>query len=272
MTTLVEAPHSRENEMMALGCALTSHNGLNCIISLTDNDFYYAEHKAIFFVLKGLQEQGKPADIHLVAEELKRQNKIDSVGGINYLMAIAQYAGTSVYIDEYINLLKDDSKKRKLLEFSQNVQKTALNKSCDTFHQIENLQKELEGIRKNNTRPESLYGHLLLPTSEIEINEETKRTSPGVRVGITLGKIDLKIQGGALTILAGPTGHGKTSVKINMILNYLKLYPDKKAYFFSYEESRAAILALFLNTYIGEDLSENNRESVNTPPAKAGGF
>ncbi|MGE0207473.1 MAG: DnaB-like helicase C-terminal domain-containing protein, partial [Candidatus Babeliales bacterium] len=36
----------------------------------------------------------------------------------------------------------------------------------------------------------------------------------------------------------------------------------KSVYFFSYEESRSSIVSLFLNTYIGEYLSANNRESI----------
>lgn len=262
MTQVITPPNSKENEMMVLGCALTSCNALDCIVSLTNNDFYFTEHKTIFSVLKDLHNQEKPADIHLVAEELKSRGKLTETGGIPYLTALAQYAGTSAYIDEYITLLKEDSAKRKLLELSQNAQKAALNESGDVLRHIDILQKELDGLKKNQSRVETLYGHLVPPTSEAAIREEILQTSPGVRVGMMLGKVDLKLQGGAMTILAGPTGHGKTLVKINMVLNYLSLHPEKKAYFFSYEESRSAILSLFLNAYIGEDISSNNRESI----------
>jgi replicative DNA helicase len=262
MTQVITPPNSKENEMMVLGCALTSCNALDCIVSLTNNDFYFTEHKTIFSVLKDFQKQNKPADIHLVAEELKSLGKLSETGGVSYLTVLAQYAGTSAYIDEYISLLKEDSTKRKLLELSQSAQKAALNESGDVLRQIDFLQKELDGLKKNQSRAETLYGHLVPPTSETAIRKEILQTSPGVRVGMMLGKVDLKLQGGAMTILAGPTGHGKTLVKINMVLNYLNLHPDKKAYFFSYEESRAAILSLFLNAYIGEDISSNNRESI----------
>ena len=54
-----------------------------------------------------------------------------------------------------------------------------------------------------------------------------------------IGSVKLKLPGGALSIVALPTGHGKTLLLINMILNYLELHPNKSAFFFSYEESRA---------------------------------
>lgn len=256
-------PHSKESEMMVLGAMLTSNNALRVSVdSLSKTDFYFTEHKTIFDVLKALYVSNKPADIHLVAEELKKQGSLEEVGNISYLIALAQYVGTSAYIEEYIDLVREKSILRKLLETGRNVERIALSDPANVQAQIDAFQKELEGIKKNKLKPETLYGHLLLPTSEREIREEIRNTSPGVRVGMMLGKVDLKIQGGALTILAGPTGHGKTLVKINMVLSYLSLYPDKKAYFFSYEESRAAILSLFLNTYIGENVSHNNRESI----------
>ncbi len=76
------APNSKESEMMVLGCMLTSINALNIAADgLDDADFYYTEHKIIFQVLKTAYKTDKPADIHLVCEELKRQEKLKAVGG-----------------------------------------------------------------------------------------------------------------------------------------------------------------------------------------------
>ena len=94
-------PNSKESEMMVLGCMLTNINALNIAAdSLHDLDFYYTEHQVIYSALKGAYRADKPADIHLIGEELKRQNKLDGVGGISYLTTLAQYAGTSAFIEE----------------------------------------------------------------------------------------------------------------------------------------------------------------------------
>lgn len=50
-----------------------------------------------------------------------------------------------------------------------------------------------------------------------------------------------KIPAGALTIIAGRPGQGKTTFQLNLLSNLLKLYPDKSFYYFSYEEARKAI-------------------------------
>ncbi len=50
-----------------------------------------------------------------------------------------------------------------------------------------------------------------------------------------------KIPAGALTIIAGRPGQGKTTFQLNLLSNLLKKYPDKSFYYFSYEEARKAI-------------------------------
>jgi replicative DNA helicase len=92
----IEAPHSKESEMMVLGCMLTSLSALEVAIDgLVAEDFYFAEHKTIFDALLTLYKQDKPGDIHLVAEELKQQEKLKVVGGVGYLTTLAQYAGNA---------------------------------------------------------------------------------------------------------------------------------------------------------------------------------
>src|ERR1700722_3349720 len=125
-------PHSKESEMMVLGCMLTSINGLNISADgLDDSDFYYTEHKIIFQVLKTAYKKDKPADIHLVAEELKRQEKLTNIGGLGYLTTLAQYAGTSAFIEEYVELIRSKALLRKMIHAAQLVEKSALEEPLD---------------------------------------------------------------------------------------------------------------------------------------------
>lgn len=143
---------------------------------------------------------------------------------------------------------------RRLLELVNEYQ--ALEKRINQIEQ----EEKLANINLETGR----FNYLLEKTSEEEISKEIKNISPGMHVGFKIEDVDLKIPGGAISIIAGPTSHGKTTQLINFCLGALR-YPgqeEKSVYFFSYEESRAAIISLFLNTYIGEKLSANNRESI----------
>ncbi len=120
------APHSKESEMMVLGSMLTSIGNLNIAVDLLlPSDFYYTEHQTIFDILKGLYHQDKPADIHIVSEILRSQEKLEEVGGVSYLTLLAQYAGTSAYMEEYAKMVKEKSLLRKMIEASQDIERKA---------------------------------------------------------------------------------------------------------------------------------------------------
>jgi replicative DNA helicase len=136
------APHSKESEMMVLGCMLTSINALNIASdALDDSDFYFTEHKIIFQILKTAYKKDKPADIHLVAEDLKRQDKLTVVGGLAYLTTLAQYAGTSAFIEEYVELVHNKSLLRKMIHAAQVVEKSALEEPSDVNATLDDAQQ-----------------------------------------------------------------------------------------------------------------------------------
>ena len=61
---------------------------------------------------------------------------------------------------------------------------------------------------------------------------------------------------GALTILAAPTSHGKSTLLRNLAIDVAKRYKDEKksVLYFTFEESEEDVIAQFTNTYIGKRL------------------
>ena len=144
------APHSKESEMMVLGCMLTSVNSLNVAAdALDEHDFYFNEHKTIFQILKNAYKSDKPADIHLVSEELKRQGKLASIGGVAYVSTLAQYAGTSAYIEEYASLVKGKAVLRRMIQAAQVVEKNALEEPEDVHRVLDDAQQLFFNIGQN---------------------------------------------------------------------------------------------------------------------------
>lgn len=144
-------PNSKESEMMVLGCMLTNINALNVgADSLDELDFYYNEHQIIYMALKAAYRADKPADIHLIGEELKRQGKLDGVGGISYLTTLAQYAGTSAFIEEYIELVREKSILRQMITAAQGIEKSALEEPADVLSALDQAQSQFFQISQEN--------------------------------------------------------------------------------------------------------------------------
>src|SRR3989344_9540583 len=134
-------PNSKESEMMVLGCMLTSLNSLNIgADSLGDTDFYYTEHQVVYSALRSAYLADKPADIHLIAEELKRQGKLENIGGVSYLTTLAQFAGTSAFMEEYVALVREKAILRQMIAAAQNIEKVALEEPADVLNALDSAQ------------------------------------------------------------------------------------------------------------------------------------
>lgn len=134
-------PNSKESEMMVLGCMLTSINSLNIAADLlNDTDFYFNEHKTIFSLLKEAYKKDRPVDVHILCEDLKQAGKLEGVGGAAYITTLAQYAGTSAYIEEYSQIVRNKSILRQMITASQTIERTALKDPDDVYEALDDAQ------------------------------------------------------------------------------------------------------------------------------------
>jgi hypothetical protein len=118
--------------------------------------------------------------------------------------------------------------------------------------------KEAQGVDRA-----AQYSRLLEPNNEAEVIAWSKVQPGGVDSGYTWKGEPLVLPGGAITVIAAATGHGKTAALINLALNALEIHQDKSVLFLTYEESDKQILQYALNAYLDmPELSANNRKTL----------
>ncbi len=254
------APNSKESEMMVLGCSLTSVNSLNIAVdNLDDTDFYYTEHKKIFKVLKEAYKKDKPSDIHIIAEELKRQGLLDDIGGVAYLTTLAQFAGTSAYIEEYVQIVKDKSILRKMIDAAQSIEKNVLSDPEDVKNTLDDAQNKFFQISQSINAHEHLHIKDILSglksesgipyLKELQERQEKflqKKDGDPKIIGLSTHFLDLDklihgFSNSNLMILAARPAMGKTALALNIAEN-ICFKDDKAVGMFSLEMTAEQIL------------------------------
>jgi replicative DNA helicase len=133
---------------------------------------------------------------------------------------------------------------------------TQLQDKGETDKALELLDSKVKEVKLKDKATE--FSRLLIPTSEAKIKEEEANLPDSLNTGFKIDGEELLLPGGAISVYAAPTNHGKTVLLINTVINVAQRYPDKKFIFFTYEERDTAILQYFLNTYIDVNLNKSN--------------
>lgn len=155
----------------------------------------------------------------------------------------------------------DGKKYIKKIEIAKNIQRGIQANKAQERDAVVKLEEE-----------EELFKTFLENDSEKKWREEAKNVVSGIKTGYKINDVDLAFPGGAISIIAAPTSHGKTLALTNFSLGALEENPEINIYFFTYEESAFDIKISFLNTWVSKKiysinenapaLSKNNKFSI----------
>lgn len=111
------------------------------------------------------------------------------------------------------------------------------------------------------------YNKNLEPITREGLRERIKSNPDNIKSGFFIGdgndRTEILIPAEAISILAAPTGHGKTRFLINLALNIARDPFSKGVHFFTFEESSDSILINALNTYQDTKIGNlNNRTQI----------
>lgn len=219
-------PHSTEAEQTVLGSALLDSVACEKIINLLlREDFYYEANKEIFDSIKQTHIQNIPIDILTVTEELKRREKIDYVGGFEYLASLTENIITSKNVETYCNIIKEKSTLRKLISLSNEIVDKGYKESEEVQKLIELAEKKIFSISQNrNVNSFTDIQDVLLSVFD---QLEERAMHKGSLTGITTGYDDLDrmtsgLQKSDLILLAARPSMGKTALALNIAMNAVK--------------------------------------------------
>jgi replicative DNA helicase len=218
-------PHSLEAEQSVLGGLLIDNAAWDKIIDiLKESDIYREDHRLIFRHIGQLIAASKPADVITVFESLKAVNKLNDIGGLGYLNALAQNVPSAANIRRYAELVRDRGILRKLIGVTEEISSAAFNTQGKPVSEIlDEAEAKVFSIAEEGSRGTQGFADIqsLLTQAVERIDELYSREGNSEVTGIPTGFTDLDrmtsgLQEGDLVIVAGRPSMGKTAFSINI--------------------------------------------------------
>ena len=214
-------PNSTEAEISVLGAMLQDSTAvLRAVEQLKPEDFYHPEHKEIFTSLADMNRQQMAIDLVTVQAELSRRGTLDGVGGVKYLMKINGDVPTAANVQSYINIVREKSTLRRLIEACQGIMKDCYGQNLELQDVLSGAEKAIFDIVMNRQGAEELKP--LVDALEIAYQKiEELAKLKGKLAGVPTGFIDLDamltgLHPGELIIVGARPAMGKTSFAMNI--------------------------------------------------------
>ena len=101
-----ELPYSQEAEQSVIGAILSNAPACvgDAVEILKPTDFYFAQHSVIFGVILDLFNENSAIDFITVGNRLSRDDKLERIGGIEYLRNAASNVPTTRNVIYYSNI------------------------------------------------------------------------------------------------------------------------------------------------------------------------
>ncbi len=240
-------PSNLEAERLVLGSILLDDTVfLEVAAGLTSDDFSIEKHRRIFGRMQDLYGRGDRIDRVTLANELMRQNQLESVDGLAYLVSLDDSLPKLPNIDSYVKIVKDKSSLRKLIFISEKIRDRAFI-GQDTADEIAaSAEESLLGLSESNVRDSLVRPGEIIESFEGGVNAflDPTRRNKGVSTGLTkLDEMTGGLRGGELFILAARPAMGKTALALNIAQHVATNPQDPRTVaVFSLEMSKESLL------------------------------
>jgi len=198
---------------------------------------------SIWLAMRRIAEQDRETDIGLdraIDNALQVYGRIeDSLERQDCLRAIAAGVGyTEETLQDRARKAEEQGlreKQRASLEKTLREASRSLSGEVNLERVKTDLYKGLKGLDSDREEP------LPRPYLLADLERDLSSMGEGLTTGYDSLDFYCRIPEGALTIIAGRPGHGKTTLLLNMLLNMVRRHEDRAFYFFSYEEAARAL-------------------------------
>lgn len=216
-------PAAPEVEIAVLGAILMDNEAAPKVIEILKPDhFSDPKHQFIFTAVQSLYEANEPITTVSLYEELKKDNKLDDVGGAAFISKLTQDISSAANVDYHARLVLEKWILRQLISTSMEIANSAFDGKEDVFDLLDEAESKIFGISEEGTK-ESFKSMDKAVKEALELIEAIHSKSLS-QVSVPSGYYALDdllggFQKSDLVILAARPSMGKTALALSIARN-----------------------------------------------------
>ncbi|OUR92405.1 replicative DNA helicase [Flavobacteriales bacterium 34_180_T64] len=246
-------PQAIDLEEVVLGAMMIDKKGVDEVIDILSADAFYKEaHKIIFEAIFKLFENSEPVDLLTVSSQLKKDAKLDLVGGDFYLISLTQRVSSSAHIEFHARIILQKYIQRSLIKISSEIIEEAYDETKDVFDLLDTAEAKLYEVTQGNIKKSTETAQSLVIQAKKKIEDiSNKEGLSGIPSGFTkLDKLTSGWQESDLIIIAARPGMGKTALTLSMARN-IAVNENIPVAFFSLEMASVQLITRLISSETG---------------------
>ena len=216
-------PHSIEAEQTVLGAMLIDEEALEVAVDkLKGEFFYYDGNKEIFEAAKKLSYNSMPVDLLTITEELKKRDKLDQIGGVDYLAGLAENVYSPQNTKAYCKIIEEKFITRNVIKAANEILSKGYQDQDEVKSLIELAEKRIFDISQEREKRD--FSHMKDVVLDVFNLLEERSKHDGTMTGLTTGFTDIDrltagLQKSDFVLIAARPSMGKTALALNLALN-----------------------------------------------------
>ena len=256
-------PQNIEAEQAVLGAMLIDKEAIaKATEVLSADDFYREAHRVIFSAMLELYNKNEAVDMVTVTEILKRDNKLEDIGGIAYITSLANVVLTAANVKYHAEIVAEKSVLRQLVRVSTEIAAMGYEANEDVGTLLDTAESRILEISNRTKKNDftAINDILMDSVQSIESLLQNKGGLTGLPAGFAdLDKLTSGLHPSDFIILAARPSMGKTALALNIVQNVaLRAHKviggePRSVAFFSLEMSKEQLVNRMLCAEAGID-------------------
>lgn len=245
-------PQAVDIEELVIGaCLIDEHILVPLTKILQPKHFYKEANQLMFRAILELFDKNSPVDIMLVAEILKKYNRLEDIGGMYHLVSMTNKISSSANTMHHAHVIIEKYMLREVIRMTGEYMHLAYDNE-DPFELLTNMRVELDEL-DNYTN--SIATQNTKSAIELAMDKLNRVVVAKAKTYYDTGweQFDelVSISPNEILMIAGPAGHGKTKFIIALMLKLLSRHKNVAVDWYSFEDPMDKIIRAFIATQTG---------------------